>query len=103
MFVQSTPVGDVQRSSPLGGAPPPVLVSPPMGWPHPPTNPSAGSYYTSPASTPGAEVDSLKLQKDELASQLQTKSQEVERLNAELSTIKGQVSLSDIFFSLTNE
>ena len=65
---------------------PPVIVSPPMGWPQPP--PPSNAYYSS-AQPP--EMESLKRDKEDLTNKLNYKSQEVERLNAEVSTLKGQV------------
>ena len=81
-----------QRGTPTGaGTPgPAVLVSPPMGWPQPP--PPANSYYNNSQLPPApAEMDSLRREKEDLASKLTYKHQEVEKLNVELSTLKGQV------------
>ena len=67
-----------------------------MGWPQPPppTSPAAGGgYYTTPppGGQQGVEVESLRRQKDDLTSQLSLKDQELVRLNAEVSSLKGQV------------
>lgn len=74
---------------------PPVVVSPPVGWPQPPppTSP-ANSYYNNStvAGGPGMELDSLRREKADLSSKLTSKNQEVERLTAQLSTLKGQVN-----------
>ena len=79
-----------QRGTPMGAAAgtpgPPVIVSPPMGWPQPP--PPNNVYYSS-AQPP--EMESLKRDKEDLTNKLNYKNQEVERLSAELSTLKGQV------------
>ena len=77
-----------QRGTPTGagtpGGGPPVIVSPPMGWPQPP--PPSNAYYSQPA-----EVESLRREKDNLTSKLNYRDQEVEKLNAEISSLKGQV------------
>ena len=78
-----------QRGTPTGpGTPgaPPVIVSPPMGWPQPP--PPANSYYNS---VQPAEMESLRREKDDLANKLTFRNQEVEKLNAEITGLKGQV------------
>ena len=78
-----------QRGTPTGagtpGGGPPVIVSPPVGWPQPP--PPTNAYY---AAQP-AEMESLRREKDDLANKLNYRKQEVEKLNAEISSLKGQV------------
>ena len=80
-----------QRGTPTGagtpGGGPPVIVSPPMGWPQPP--PPSNAYYSSSAQP--VEMESLRREKDDLASKLNYRTQEVEKLNAEISSLKGQV------------
>ena len=107
---QSTPVRDTrqQKGTPTGAGgaagTPPVVVSPPMGWPQPPppTSP-AGSYYTGPPPRQqGVELDSLRREKADLATRLNSKSQEVEKLNAELSTLKGQVRECEVCVANSN-
>ena len=100
--LQSTPVSEAHqhRATPTGAGgvvgTPPVVVSPPVGWPqpHPPVSP-AGSYYTNPQSgQQGVELDSLRREKADLTTKLNSKHQEVEKLSAELSTLKGQVGIA---------
>jgi polyhydroxyalkanoate synthesis regulator phasin len=57
-----------------------------MGWPQPP--PPSNAYYSS-AQPP--EMESLRREKEDLTNKLNYRSQEVDRLNAEVSTLKGQV------------
>ena len=82
---RGTPTG-AAAGTPSSGGGPPVIVSPPMGWPQPP--PPNNAYYSS-AQPP--EMESLKREKEDLSNKLTYKNQEVERLSAELSTLKGQV------------
>ena len=90
LHTQSNVVSDArqQRGTPTtpGSAGPSVVVSPPTGWPQPP--PPSNAYYTS---AQPAEMDSLRREKEDLTSKLNYRNQEVEKLNAEISSLKGQV------------
>ena len=80
---RGTPTG---AGTPGSGGGPTVIVSP-VGWPQPP--PPSNAYYG--GSAQPLEMDSLRREKEDLANKLNYRNQEVEKLNAEISTLKGQV------------